>query len=165
MINGKRSHVCLAGKHADAVTAARRAVELDPDSYVTRMALQGVLHFSGRLEKSVAAGELALDISGRLSWSMTFLAVTFAEWEKPNEADAIYSEMLARSRRQYVPSAQLALAAAAASREDDALRHAGDAFQIRDPDCQVFFSPHIAYSGPLYEALAFSRNGRSQWSK
>jgi hypothetical protein len=57
----------MAGKHEEAVEAARRAVELDFESYLAQMVLQGVLHFGGQLEESVAAGELALGMSGRPS--------------------------------------------------------------------------------------------------
>ena len=156
-----------AGKYAEAVQVARRAVELDSESYLAHMILQGVLHFSGNLEESVAAGELALGMSGRLSWSMAFLAVTFADLGKPGDADAVYAEMLARARRQYVPPAQLALAAAAASRKNEAIHHARDAFEIRDPECQFFFSRHLPYSALLYAYPEFcemvARMGRSDW--
>ena len=156
-----------AGRHAEAVEAARRAVELDSESYLAQVILQGVLHSSGQLEESVAAGELALAMSGRLSWSLVFLAVTFAEWGKIDDADALYAEMLARARRQYMSPAQLALAAAAAAREDEAIRHARDAFEVGDPDCQVFFSRHLPYTAPLYAYPRFcemiARNGRGNW--
>ena len=131
------------------------------------MALQLVLHMSGELEESVAAGEMALGMSGRLSWSMAFLAVTFGELGKIADADALYAEMLARARRQYVPPAQLALAAAAAARANEAIHHTRDAFEIRDPDCQFFFSRHLPYSAPLYACPRFceilARNKRSDW--
>jgi TolB-like protein/Tfp pilus assembly protein PilF len=159
-----------AGKHAEAEQALRRAVELDSESYLAHMILQAVLHFSGQLEESVAVGEQALAMSGRLSWSMAFLAVTFADLGKPSDADAVYAEMLARSRRVYVPPAQLAVAAAAAGVEDQAIRHACEAFKIRDPDCQVFFSPHMGhlrYNGLLYKYPRFreviASMGRSDW--
>jgi adenylate cyclase len=158
-----------AGKYAEAVQASRRAVELDSESYLAHMILQGVLHFDGQLEESVAAAELALAMSGRLSWSMAFLAVTFADLGKPEDADALYAELLARGRRQYMSPAQLALAAAAAARETEAIRHTRDAFEIRDPDCQIFFSPHLAYSAPLYAYPRFreiiASVGRSDWAR
>ena len=156
-----------AGRHAEAVQAARRAVELDSESFLAQMILQGVLHVSGNLEESVAAGELALGMFGGLSWSLAFLAVTFADLGKPDDADAVYAEMLARSRRRYVPPVQLAVAASAAAREDEVIRHAGDAFKIRDPECQFLFSRHLPYSARLYSYPRFcemlARMGRSEW--
>jgi hypothetical protein len=89
-------------------------------------------------------------MSGRISWSLAALAVTCANWGKPADAEAIYAEMLARARRQYVPPAHLAYGAAAASQENDAIRHARKAFEIRDPFCEFFFSGHLPHSATLY---------------
>jgi hypothetical protein len=122
---------------------SRRAVELDSESYLARMILQFVLHMNGQFEESVTIAESALAMSGRHSWSMAGLAVTFADWGKSADADSMYAELLARARRQYIPPAHLAYAAAAASSENDAIRHARLAFEIRDPCCQIFFSRHI----------------------
>jgi tetratricopeptide (TPR) repeat protein len=156
-----------AGRRLEAVQACQRSVELDSDSFLSQMLLQLVLHMDGKLEESVAAGETALSMSGRLAWSMAFLAVTYGKWGKTEQADALYSEMQARARRQYVPPAQLAMAAAAASRESDALRHASEAFAVRDPDCQLFFSRYLPFTEPLYAYPRFRdllvRNGRSDW--
>jgi len=139
-----------AGKHADAVQASRRAVELDSESYLARGTLQAVLHLGGWFEESVAVSELALAMSGRHSWSMAVLAVTLADWGKPGDADAVYSEMFARARRQYVPPALLAVAASGSGREDEAIRHAQKAFEVRDPACKLYFSRYFAYSARLY---------------
>ncbi len=140
----------VAGKYAEAVAASRRAVELDSESYLARMIFHGVLHLSGQFEEAVVVGEFALAISGRHSWSMAVLAMTFADWGRPADADAIYAEMLARARRQYMPPALLAVAASAAGREGEAIRHAREAFEIRDPACEAYFSRHSGYSARLY---------------
>jgi len=147
---GLLSECLRIGKKLEAVEACQRAVDLDSESFLAQMLLQLVLDITGKLEESVAAGESALAMSGRLAWSIAFLAVTYGKWGKTEQADAVYSEMLARARRQYVPCAQAALAAAAASRESDALRHAAEAFAIRDPDCHFFFSRHLPLTEPLY---------------
>jgi Tfp pilus assembly protein PilF len=77
------------------------------------------------------------------------LAVTLADWHKPAEAHAVYAEMFARARRQYLPPAVLAVAAFAAGKKREALRHAREALEIRDPNCQVFFTGHNAYGVQL----------------
>jgi len=140
----------IAGKYAEAVEISGRAVELDPESYLARMILLGILQLGGKYEEAAGAGELALAMSGRHSWSMAILAMTFADWGKPEDADAIYAEMLARARRQYVPPALVALAASAAGKDDEAIRHAREALEIRDPACQPYFSRHLAFSARLY---------------
>jgi tetratricopeptide (TPR) repeat protein len=128
----------VAGKTAEGVQAGRRAVELDPENYLARFNLQEALRVSRRFEEAVAMGESALTLSGRHAWSMMVLAVTFADWGKAADADAVYSDMKARGRREYVSPATLAIAASAAARQDEAIVHARQAYEIRDPSCQHF---------------------------
>jgi adenylate cyclase len=139
-----------ASKYAEGVQEARRGVELDSESYLARMVLQATLHLSGQLEESVTVGKSALAMSGRISWSLAGLAITLADLGKGADAEAIYAEMLARARQEYVPPAHLAWGAAAASREDDAICHARRAFNIRDPFCHSFFSKYQAFTTRLY---------------
>jgi hypothetical protein len=98
---------------------------------------------------------------------MYILALTYADWGKPADADALYAEMLARARRQYQPPVPLAIAAAAAGMEDQAVVHAEEAFEFRDPHCQFFFSRHFAAAARLYTYRGFreiiARMGRSEW--
>jgi tetratricopeptide (TPR) repeat protein len=161
-------HTCaFAEKFVEAVQASTRAVELDSESYLARVLHQEVLYFSGKLAESVAAGQLALSMSGRHPWSMVFLALTFSELGKAEEADAVYEEMLGRAGHQYLSPALLALAAAAASREDDVIRHAREAVEIRDPHCQFVFSRYTPWSADLYADPRFceiiSSMGRTDW--
>src|SRR5262249_599838 len=58
----------IAGKAAEAAEAARRAVELDPESYLAKFMLQEALRLSRRFEEAVATGELALAMSDRHAW-------------------------------------------------------------------------------------------------
>jgi TolB-like protein/Flp pilus assembly protein TadD len=121
------------GRHTDAEQTAQRAVELDSDSFLPRWTLQMVLRFASRFEEAVGAGQTALAMSGRHPWAMSILAVTLADWGKTAEAQAVYDEMTARSRREYVLPAALAVAAGAAARRDEAMRHAREALRIHDP--------------------------------
>ena len=140
---------CLvAGKTGEGLEAARRAVELDQENYLARFILQEGLRVSGRFEEAVAMGEVALAKSGRHEWSMMVLALTLADWDKAEDADAVYSELQARACRQYVSPATLAIAASAAAREEEAIAHARKAYEIRDPNCQNFFK-YFSSSGRL----------------
>jgi hypothetical protein len=98
---------------------------------------------------------------------MFLRALTFADWGKPAEADAVYCEMLARARHEYIAPGTLALAASGAAREGDAVRHAREAFVSRDPSCQFGFSRYFPASGRLYAYRGFreiiARMGRSSW--
>ena len=140
----------FAGRKEEGVELSRLAVELDPDSYLARFVLQFVLHTGGKFEESVTVGESALRMSGRHSWSMATLAVCLADLGKRIEADAVYEEMVARGRRQYVPPALLALAASAAGCEDEAITLAREAYEIRDPHCEIFLSRHLDFPRRLY---------------
>jgi hypothetical protein len=86
---------------------------------------------------------------------------------KAAEADAVYCEMQARARHEYVAPSSLAVAAAAAEREDEAICHAHEACEIRDPNCQSFFSRYSPTAARLYRYPRFreviARMGRSDW--
>jgi TolB-like protein/Tfp pilus assembly protein PilF len=156
-----------ADKFGEAIQAGRRAVELDPENYLALYVLQVALWLNREFDESIAVGQSALAVSGRHAWAMTIRALTFADWGKPEDADAVYCELLARARHQYVPPGMLALAAAAARREEDVNSHARKAFETRDPTCQFFWSGYLPASARLYayagfrEIIAFM--GRSEW--
>jgi hypothetical protein len=121
----------------------------------------------GELEESIAVGQLALAMSGRHAWTMFCRALTFADWGKRAEADAVYCEMLARARHQYVAPGTLAAAASGAAREEDAVRHAREALETRDPSCQFVWSRYFPASARLYAYPGFREiialMGRSSW--
>ena len=138
---------CSAGRYKEAVQACERAVELDSESLVARLAHNFALHLSCRFEEAAATAELGLAASGRIPLVMASLGTTFADWGRPEDADAVYMELMGRARRCYVQPSCLAIAAAAAGIENEAIRHARNAFEIRDPGCQFIFSkdwPHSA---------------------
>ena len=155
------------GKLDEAIEACRRGSEIDPENYFALVVLQESLRLSGKLEESIAAGEVALGMSGRHAWAMAYRALTFADWGKSADADAVYCELLSRARHQYAPPGMLAIAASGAAREDDAVRHAREAFETRDPHCQFWFTPSLPASARLYTYPGFreiiERMGRSAW--
>lgn len=129
-----------AGRHAESVRASQRALEMDPESFIAHIAHLFDLCVSSRFEEAAAHGELALAMSGRHPWAMAVLAVTFGDWGKRAEAESVYAELAARARRSYVQPSTLALAASAAGFEDQAICHAREAFEIRDPMALMYFS-------------------------
>jgi hypothetical protein len=91
---------------------------------------------------------------------MALLAMALADLGRVTEADAVYCEMQARARRQYVQPTSLAFAAAAAAREEEAIRHAREAFEIHDPNSQSFFPDTFPWP-PGYTAIRdFARSSR-----
>ena len=130
----------LAGRYEEGLKVCERPVEFDSESFIVHWCYHITLYFSKRCEEAVAVGESAAGMSGRHPWGLGTLAVTLADWGKASEAEAIYGELMCRARRSYVPPGSLALAAAAAGIPDEAIRHAREAFAIRDPMSQFFLS-------------------------
>ena len=133
-----------AGRYSEAVLSSQRAVELDPGSFLARWTLQSVLYFNGQLQESVAAGQAALAMSGRHPGSIATLALVLADLGRMTEAEAVYAELMARARQEYMPPSTLVTAAAAAQ-EPDAVRHARDVLAIRDPFSCLILSSHWPY--------------------
>jgi hypothetical protein len=106
-------------------------------------------------------------MSGRSPWAMALVAMGFADLGRVTEADAVYCEMQARARHQFVQPTSLAFAAAAAAKEEEAIRHAREAFEIHDPNSQIFFSRYLPVSARLYRYPRFreilAQIGRSDW--
>lgn len=167
--NAVYSETCaVSGRYTESLEIARRAVELDPESFLAWLTVQAVLYLEGKFKESVAAGEMALAMSGRHPWSLAVLAVALADWHGVADADSIYTEMQARACRQYISPAVMAIAAYAAGRENEAICHANEAFDIRDPACAFLFSRHfVIWAERLYGCPRFreviARMGRSDW--
>jgi serine/threonine-protein kinase len=143
------SFACVSsGRLLEAVEHARRGVELDPNSYLGQWALAVALECSAQYEEAVVVAERALAMSGRHNWALTTLVSTYAAWNKPENALAVYRELEERRSREYIQPAMLATAAAAAGEMDRAIAFAREALQKRDP---LFVM--IARTWPEYQVL------------
>src|SRR5258705_13363091 len=94
----------------EGVAGGQTAVELEAP-YIACCSLEVVLHWAGLFERAVETGNTALAVSGRHPWAMAALAMTYADWGKPAEAQALYAELVTRAAREYIHPSQLALAA------------------------------------------------------
>jgi TolB-like protein len=122
----------FAGRSAEGLSVAQHAVDLDPESILAHFVLAYTLYFQSRFEDSVAVGEAALGKFRRNPMFMAFLALASADWGKPAETKAIYTELLARAAWGYVSPTLLATSAAAVGEQDEAMRYAREAYTIRD---------------------------------
>jgi TolB-like protein len=157
---------CLAaGKIAEGVESGRRAVALDSENFLAYRVLGIALSLSGQVEAAAAMQESALAMSGRHPFVMADVAMALADRGKSGEADAVYCEVQARARREYVSPTMLALVATAATREDEAIRHAREACEIHDP-ALIFFSRYYPgrrlYGYPWFREI-IKQLGRSEW--
>ena len=122
-----------AGKLDQALQTAHAGVELDPDSLVTRLRLQIILRLQGGYQESIVAGEASIAVSGRHPWSVASMALAYADWGRPSEAEALYMELQWRAKREYVQPMVLACAASAIENQQCAIQYVQEAYQRRDP--------------------------------
>jgi hypothetical protein len=139
--------VHMSGDHANAMREFLLVSDFDQtlsfnDSGIVLSELLRVSGFHERIAGLVnihlvqQGGELAylilhetvLAVSGRSAFAVASLALTYADWGQPADAESLYKELQARSERQYVPHIQLALAAWSVGRGEEMIRHARQAY-------------------------------------
>ena len=110
-----------AGRYEEAETALRRAAELGPTMFVPPTHLGLLYNRTGRSDEAIATLEFAIGTSGvRHPWTLSALAVCYSALGRLGETQAIYDELVARARREYVQSSILALLTASLGRMDEA---------------------------------------------
>jgi TolB-like protein/Tfp pilus assembly protein PilF len=123
----------------DAIATAHRALEADPASYLAKWTLGQASAWHGKAADAVATHQQAA-ARAQSSFSLAPLATAFARADRPAEALAVHQQLLERATTEYVAPAFLALTAAAAGLNDDALAFAVQAWEIRDPF--LYFARH-----------------------
>jgi len=121
-----------AGRGEEAVTHARRATELDPQSVVAWWQRQIIVGWSGDHVASVAAGERALDLSSRGAWQLASLASEYGRVGDVVAARALYQELSERAARMWVQPTLLAMGAVSCGLREGALDLLTRAVEERD---------------------------------
>ncbi|MCA2992143.1 protein kinase, partial [Gemmatimonas sp.] len=137
-----------AGRYEAAVNHSRRGVELDPASFLAHFSLLVAITCAARYEEAVGVGERLLTMSARHAWAVAHLVSTYVAWGKPEQARALYHELVERSATTYVQPSMLCLAAAGVIGVDEGLALAGQAVADRDP-----FIVMLARTWPLFGTL------------
>jgi serine/threonine-protein kinase len=145
--------LCRVGRHEEAVTRLRRAVELDPSNWWAHWSLAEAYMMSSMYTESIAAMQTAIALAGPHPWNLSNLAVIYAASGKTAEAEAIYDELLARSRREYVQPFVFAWVSAGLGRKDEAFEWLGRAYDERDPLLAVL--KHLPFFDCLREDPRF----------
>jgi len=155
---------CLftAGRLDEAIDTCRRAVQQDPDSFVSRWALGISLGMARRFDEAVPTLEAAAAMSRRHSLALTALAGVYGQWEKPAEARSLHRELTDRVSRGYVSPAHLALTAEAAGEHEDAIAFARRAWDEREPSF-ILWARHFPqyrtlHSDPRFAAILREMN-------
>jgi serine/threonine-protein kinase len=125
-------HLCRVGRYEEAIIQLRRAVELDSSHWHAHLSLTEAYRLDSMHTEAVAAVETAMALAGPHPWNLTHLALAYAASGKMAEADAIYDELLARSRHERVQSSLLAAISAVLGRIDEAFEWLDRAYDERD---------------------------------
>jgi eukaryotic-like serine/threonine-protein kinase len=131
-----RAQLALAltwGQASEAAAESRRGIALDPAAFYPHWTLLHALALGPDPGQAVEIGPQLLSRFGRHPWLMMGCALANGAAGRREQADALYAELVARARGEYVQPAVLASAAVGAGRRAEALRHVGEAAEIRDP--------------------------------
>lgn len=104
----------LESRHDEAITAARKAVEFNPNHATNRALLAMILHNAGELEEAIATFKLAMRLSPYCSdWFLEELGFTYLDAGRYNEALIALDEYIKRGpTSEHVAHARIARALA-----------------------------------------------------
>ncbi len=142
----------FGGDHAEAIAEARQAITMDPRSFFGYWVLIHALLVNGQDEEVLSTGVATMRRFGRNSWILLGLAGAYAALGRLEEASAIYDELTARSRTEYVQPTVLAMTAISVGRREEAVAWLARAAASRD----VFLVPMLLQS-PTPAAVALRR--------
>ena len=128
----------VAGDPDDAVHWASRAIELDPDAFLSLWVRQLAYYRKADWDRSIEFGEIALAASGRHIMALGQLAHALAERGDLDAAHAVYGEMRSRAAREPIPRMTLAGVAAHLGENDAAIAYAREAYAHHDPHTSIF---------------------------
>ena len=122
MIDGDRS-----------LKTALEAIRIDADAFLGHWVQMTALNAQGRYAEAANVGELGIKMFGRPAWMMASLTRSYLHLGQRADSEALYMELRARAKREFVSPLFLAVAACAAGKQDDAIRLAQEAHAIGDP--------------------------------
>ena len=111
----------MTGHVAAAVAEATRASALDPHAFVSGLARVSVFAMSDVAHGAIAAASQTMAKFGRHPFFLQLLPLAYLKRGDARRAEAVYSELQARSEIDDVPRSALALAASALGRTDEAI--------------------------------------------
>jgi eukaryotic-like serine/threonine-protein kinase len=134
----------FAGRFDEALAEAKRARELDANSFLAVWSEVNAVAFCGNASEMVNEIPPLLSRYGRHPWLMMALSATYRRAGLSNRADAVFAELNARSQIDYVQPTVLAITAEWAGRRQEALAFLRRAVETRDPALVAFQSPHMS---------------------
>ncbi len=121
------------GRFEEAAAEARQALKLDAEPFYPHWTLLHALILGPKPEEGIAQGVAMLARFGRHPWVMMALALANGRSGRQDAADALYAELAARARTEYVQPGVRGFAALGAGRREDCFRHMREALEVKDP--------------------------------
>ena len=135
----------FAGRFAEALAEAQRAREIDGQSFFALWGEVNARAFGGNPHDVIDAMPALLPRFGRHPWLLMALTAACQRAGFTDRADALFVELTARARTEYVQPAVLASTAAWAGRFSEGIDFLRWAVEIRDPVLGAF----ALYSPPM----------------
>ena len=131
-----------ADRYAEAEAPLLRGRALAPEMF-SPPHLGLLYNRLGRSQEAIAALDRAIVTSGRHPWTLCAQAVCYSTLGQLTDVQAIYDELVARARREYVQSSILALLHASLGRMDEAFALLERA--CKEHDGILVFSKHYPF--------------------
>ncbi len=122
---------CL-GRFPDGIDRLRIALELDPTSWHANHQVGLAYQLNSNYPEAMEALQTAMALAGRHPWSLMELALAHSASGSEAQAEAIYDELVARSRGEYVSPAAISFVSAALGRTNEAFEWLERAYEERD---------------------------------
>jgi serine/threonine protein kinase/tetratricopeptide (TPR) repeat protein len=136
------AYVIGKGDQDEAMRWCARAKEVETDrSFITAWTEVLAHYYKKDFHTAIDLSDALLAASGRHPMAMATFAPLLVDAGQIDDARAIYDEMRSRARREPMPPANLALAAAALGERNAALEHVREGIRVRDPDLLIRSAP------------------------
>ena len=123
----------FAGQHQESIAEAERSMSLDPDSFLAHWNLMCGHAWAGEYDHAIGLAPTLMSVSGRHQWALGLLAWTYGKAGRKDATRAVYDELEARSRHEFISPFWLATAAGAAGVSDQSIHWVERAVVERDP--------------------------------
>ncbi len=143
-VGGMQSQMLgIAGRHDESLAEAERSLVLDADSFYAHWNVMRSHAWLGNYDRAIQEAPALFGTSGRHTWALGLLAWTYGRAGLADRARAVYDELEARSRQEFVSPGWLAMTAGAAGLAEDAIRWARRA--VAEHDSLVLWAPRMPF--------------------